>query len=79
MSQESFDYSQWKLEFKSLNNEIELAMKEFIQNRNCKCQLEACRHFEIERNKIFGDKINSLYNKRLMIGLKTLTQINNPN
>ncbi|MBL4654098.1 MAG: hypothetical protein JKY53_14735 [Flavobacteriales bacterium] len=78
-SREGISYNKWKSEFKGLDDEIDNALTIFLQNRTCKCRIDECRHFKNERKVVFGDRIDELYNKRLIIGLSTVTKVINQN
>jgi hypothetical protein len=69
-------YQQWKLEFERLQAEISLCMKRFNQTKQCKCTIEECKHFEKERDRIFGKRIDDLFNLCLKNSFQTFAEMN---
>jgi len=72
-------YHKWKSEFRRLDREIDYFLKEFLQNRTCKCKNDECKHYKIKRKMKFGNKIDKLYHEKLMIGYSTFAEVINQN
>jgi len=69
------DYEKWKSEFQRLEKEIDYFRIHFNKIRKCKCSSEECKHFRNERHRIFGERIDNLYNLRLGLGLQFYSKI----
>lgn len=76
MTDSDFIYQKWKLDYKKLHDEIDLFMKHFDIIKKCKCPIEDCKHFEKERDKIFGERIDDIFNSSLKNSFQTYAEIN---
>ncbi len=63
-------HKRWEKEFDKLEDEIEWFRTYFANVKECKCKIEKCRHYKRARHKIFGNRIDELYNLRLQIGFR---------
>ncbi len=68
-------YWKWKSDFENLLDEINLCMLRFEKIKKCNCMIAECKHFEKERDRIFGNRINDLFNISLKNSVQTLTEI----
>ena len=75
----NLNYYKWKNEFIKLDSEINSLREKFLQNKNCRCTSVECIHFKEMRKRIFGNRINELYNQRLNIGFEVFSEITNHN
>lgn len=62
-------YQKWKNGFLKLEEEIDIFEAKFNQIKECECEIEDCSHFKNERHRIFGEKIDYLFNLRLQVSL----------
>jgi len=69
---------QWEYEFDKLKEELEIFRDNFKRKKSCKCSIENCKHFKIARHKIFGERIDYLYNLRMQLGYQTYNEIIKP-
>ncbi|MEX0862173.1 hypothetical protein [Nitrosopumilus sp.] len=72
-------YHQWKSEFRKLDKEIDYFLKDFVQQKSCKCVVDECKHFKQNRKSLFGTRIDALYNMKLKIGLSAISEVVNQN
>lgn len=70
-------YKKWKSEFGILEKETDLFRAHFISTKKCICPIEECKHYRKEKHRIFGNKIDELFNLRMKASLQTFTEINN--
>ena len=75
-TQTDLTYQKWKSDFESLLGEINLCMERFSKTKRCKCPIEECRHFEKERDRIFGKRIDCLFNLCLTNSFQTFSEMN---
>jgi hypothetical protein len=68
-------YKKWKVDFENLLDEINLCMERFDQTKHCKCSIDECKHFERERDMIFGKRIDYLFNLCLENGFQTFSEM----
>lgn len=69
-----FMEEKWEKEFDKLEEDLDRFRDYYNKTKKCKCLIENCSHFKKERHKIFGDKIDYLYNLRMQIGFQTYTE-----
>lgn len=78
----------WEEDWDKLGAEIDFAMATFIKNAKCKCKIydglygnsgellvtpyKICRHWKKERNRVFGERINELFDRVLKTGFQTM-------
>ena len=70
-------YKKWKSEFEILEKETNLFRTYFISTKKCNCPIELCRHYRDEKHRIFGNKIDELFNLRMKISSQTFAEANN--
>lgn len=58
---------EWQKENAKLETEQELHRISFVITKKCKCRIECCHHYENEKNRIFGRRVNELLAKGMMI------------
>lgn len=69
------EYEVWKKEFKKLDDDIDRFLIYFQKIKTCTCTIKECVHYERKRNKIFGVKIDELYDKKMRIGFSTFQKM----
>lgn len=67
-------YKKWEFETDKLEEEIESFRAYFVTVKNCRCEIAKCRHYKKARHKIFGNRIDDLYNLGLQIGFKVYNE-----
>ena len=65
----------WKREFKKLDDDMYKFLIDFQKTKTCTCIIKECTHYERKRNKIFGVKIDELYDKKMYIGFSTFQEM----
>lgn len=75
MNNSDIVYLKWKSEFEKLLAEINHRMMYYDRTKKCECVIEDCKHFEKERDRLFGSRINDLFTRSIKNGMKTLTEI----
>jgi hypothetical protein len=68
-------HQKWKSDYKKLHEEIDLFMAHFSTIKKCKCEIEDCKHFERQRDKIFGKKIDDVFNSSLKDSFQAFAKI----
>ena len=68
-------HQRWKLDYERLHEEIDLFMRHFDSIKKCHCPIDDCKHFEKERDRIFGKRIDDIFNSILKNGFQTFAEI----
>ena len=69
-------YQKWKLDYKKLRKEIDLCMSQYSVTKKCDCPIEDCKHFEKARDRVFGKKIDDIFNSCLKNSFQAFAEIN---
>ena len=69
-------YQKWRTDFSKLEDEIKRFRSYFNQNKKCQCSIEECKHFKKARHRIFGKRIDDLFNLSMKTSLLTFSEIN---
>ena len=63
----------WQKDYEQLKKEHEIFIEYFDRHRSCRCDIEICKHLEKAEKKIFNPKYYNLVNRRIIMGLQTMT------
>ena len=63
-------YEKWESEYDKLEEELTRFRTYFANVKKCGCDIAKCQHYKKARHKIFGDRIDQLYNSSLQIGFQ---------
>ena len=59
--------SEWEKRYDRLESKKELHRISFILTKKCECKTSDCRHYEAEKNRISGRRINELLASGIMM------------
>lgn len=76
MADSDLVHQKWKSDYEKLHEEIDLFMRHFKIIKKCDCPIEDCKHFERERDRIFGKRIDDIFNSSLKNSFQTFAEIN---
>ena len=62
----------WEKEFNKLDEDLESFRNYYNNLKKCKCGIDECKHYEKTMNKVFGMRIDELWNLRLQVGFSTI-------
>jgi len=63
-------HQRWEIEADKLEDDVERFRTYFSSVKKCKCDIAKCNHYKKARQKIFGNRIDDLYNLSLQIGFR---------
>ena len=68
--------SLWNLEYNNLFENLDKFIEEWENKlKKCKCENPECRHYQKEKNKRYGKKINNLFNSSLLMNAMSFMKI----
>lgn len=66
----------WNLEYNNLFKDLDKFIVEWeTKLKKCKCENPECRHYQEEKNKRHGEKINNLFNSSLLMNAMSFMKL----
>jgi len=63
-------YQKWKIEYKKLEDELQSFRAYFLSVKKCECEIGECKHYKKARHKIFGERIDRIFNMKLQSSIQ---------